>query len=138
MGMLSEILIAEKPISVFVPTLTADSYVQTKQPTVADRPESPPEPDRSWPNSILPPPISCLICNCPAIWSSTLDRETFQCCDCDPPPVTTPPGRKPQDPWDWRGGGWQWVARRLWLVLWEDGQFHWESLPRADYSRSEY
>lgn len=76
----------------------------------------------------LPPPIVCLICGCPAIWSSVYDPAEFRCCDCDPPPGGNLA-------WHWQRGGWAFIARRLWMVLWEDGKFHWEPLPRADYSQ---
>lgn len=76
----------------------------------------------------LPPPIPCPLCDCPAIWSSIYEPNTFRCCDCDPPPGG----------WHFRTGGWQFVARRSMIVLDRHPTtladvWGWESFPRTNW-----
>lgn len=88
----------------------------------------------------LPPPIPCLFCSCPAIWSTIYEPQAWLCCDCDPPPG----GKDGADAWHWQRGGWSFVARRLMLVVdrhlttaktgerCEYEKRYWENFPRTD------
>lgn len=88
----------------------------------------------------LPTPLPCLICECPAVWSSIYEPNVFRCCDCDPPPGGN-------DPWHFQRGGWAFVGRRMMIVVWpgavtdpETGTTtladkpEWESFPRIDWA----
>lgn len=63
----------------------------------------------------LPPPLPCLLCGCPGVWSTIYEPDTYRCCDCEPPPGG----------WHVKTGGRQFVARRLMLVIWHD-VWQWE------------
>lgn len=83
----------------------------------------------------LPPPIPCLICSCPSIWSTIYEPHTWICCDCDPPPG----GKDGVDAWHWQRGGWAFVARRLMLfTVDDDRQLVWCPFPRTDLRRLEH
>jgi hypothetical protein len=84
--------------------------------------------------STLPPPLPCLICSCPAIWSTIYEPAAFRCADCEPPPGG----------WHWLTGGWSFVGRRLMLVVdlvdastaptgEQLERWWWESFPRIDW-----
>lgn len=71
-------------------------------------------------SSALPPPIPCLLCDCPGVWISIYDVDggpddpspEFRCPDCQPPPA------------------WSMVAG-LWLLTGADPSSHrWELSPR--------
>lgn len=69
-----------------------------------------------------PPPTCCLFCSCPAVWLSTYDLaeqiNNWRCCECDPPPGGWGSGcGKTRD-----RGGWQFVAKRILLVLDESAE----------------
>ncbi len=101
------------PFTKNLPTMT-DSNTPTLADTSRDSATS------------LPSPIPCPICDCPAIWSSIYEPQTFRCCVCDPPPGGN-------DAWHFQRGGWGFVARRLWIVVYADRP-EWESLPRTDWN----
>lgn len=110
-----------KPVAKIESTPSAISSA-TRSPTVADN--TSPNLTRETPEAAddqrrpkLPPPIPCPLCDCPAIWSSIYEPNTFRCCDCDPPPGG----------WHWQKGGWRFVAKRAQIVSGE-----WESLQRLD------
>jgi hypothetical protein len=90
--------------------------------------------------STLPPPLPCLICSCPAIWSTIYEPTAFRCADCEPPPGG----------WHWLTGGWSFVGRRLMLAVdlvdastapagEQTGEqlerWWWESFPRIDWRK---
>lgn len=147
MGLLTQITAADR-VSKFESNEPQPSLSQTAGPAtitalaeprslpaarVADQPET----------STLPPPIPCLICECPAIWISIYDRDSddhaersnWRCCECDPPPGGWGgPGRINRDgSVTLPRGGWPMVGRRLLLVFWK-GVWEWEDFPRDDYS----
>ena len=65
----------------------------------------------------LPPPLPCLLCGSPAIWSTIYEPTAFRCCDCEPPPGG----------WTRLAGGRKFVSRLLFLVIWDD-VWQWENL----------
>lgn len=78
----------------------------------------------------LPPPIPCLICSCPAIWSTIYEPNDWKCCDCDPPPGGL-------EAWHWQRGGWAFVSRRFLLWTVNDRDLIWCPFPRTDLRRLE-
>ncbi len=108
--------LSANPFTKNLPTMTDTSAAApSNAPILADHPATE-----------LPPPIPCPICDCPAIWSSIYEPQAFRCCDCDPPPGGN-------DAWHFQRGGWGFVARRLWIVVYADRP-EWESLPRTDWN----
>lgn len=86
---------------------------------------APPMSSAVWPPApepTIPPPLPCLLCGCPAVWSTIYEPHDFRCCDCEPPPSG----------WSHRLGGWRFVARRLLLVIWDE-IWQWEHFPPASF-----
>ena len=102
MGVLSEIITAEKSTA----KRLADS-VPTPQPAGAT----------GLTPSQLPPPIPCLFCNCPAIWSSIYEPDLYRCCDCDLPPAASL------------------ISQRWLIVLGDYGEPEWEEFKPRDFRR---
>lgn len=116
MSLLSKILGDE--LSGYMPTTAA----LADPPTLSRAATAPPGAELS----ILPPPIPCLFCSCPAIWSSIYEPGAYRCCDCEPPPAAS-------------------LIAHRWLIVLEDrgdtpdGQIDWQptwqEMPLRDWRR---
>lgn len=108
MGLLGKIVGRNSPAATAPPancTALADRPVATAVSSAAPPLSS----------AALPPPLPCLLCGCPGIWSTIYEPDAYRCCDCEPPPGG----------WYVKMGGRQFVARRLMLVIWHD-VWQWE------------
>lgn len=122
MSLLAKIIAQEPVAAVVIPAVARATFdpppITAIATTAALTTPALAEPDRN-----LPPAIPCLICSCPAIWSTIYEPGAFRCCDCEPPPGG----------WHAKTGGWQFVHSRLALETTRDDRLLWADFPRDDH-----